>query len=124
MTRVGAQQKGQLNTPGMASLMVHGKQVMVQGSPAMIQGQATFIPSQGPIIPNLQGAQTAILQGGSIFVQGQPANPQGQAVMLQGQPGKSSINGALRFLRKRLKKIIFAYWDENKTVLINSFCYA
>ena len=70
VTRVGAQQKGQLNTPGMASLMVHGKQVMVQGSPAMIQGQATFIPSQGPIISGLQGGQTAIIQGGSIFVQG------------------------------------------------------
>ena len=83
VTRVGGQQKGQLNTPGMASLMVNGKPVMVQGSPAMIQGQATFIPSQGPLLSGLQGAQTAIIQGGSIFVQGQPGNPQDQVVMLQ-----------------------------------------
>ena len=60
VTRVGGQQKGQLNTPGMASLMVNGKPVMVQGSPAMIQGQATFIPSQGPLLSGLQGAQTAL----------------------------------------------------------------
>lgn len=93
MTRVGAQQKGQLNAPGMASVMVHGKQVMVQGG-AMIQGQATFIPSQTPLIPGLQGGQTAIIQGGSFIVQGQPGQslvsgqPQGQTVMIQGQPGK------------------------------------
>lgn len=90
MTRVGGQQRGQLNT-GMASVMVHGKQVMVQGG-AMIQGQATFIPSQTPLIPGLQGGQTAIIQGSSFIVQpGQSivsGQPQGQTVMIQGQPGK------------------------------------
>ncbi|XP_066922818.1 transcription factor SPT20 homolog isoform X3 [Clytia hemisphaerica] len=88
MTRVaGGPQKGQIPGAGMASVMVHGKQVMVQGG-AMIQGQATFIPNQAPLIPGLQGGQTAIIQGGSIFVQGQPGQTQGQTVMIQGQPGQ------------------------------------
>jgi len=91
VARVGTHQKGQLNSPGMASLMVHGKQVMVQG-------QATFIPSQGPIIPGLQTGQAAIIQGGSIFLQGQPGQSivggqaQAQAVMIQGQAGQAQTN--------------------------------
>lgn len=84
MARVGGPQKGQIAGGGMASVMVHGKQVMVQGG-AMIQGQATFIPSQTPLIPGLQTGQTAIIQGGSIFVQGQPGQNQGQTVMIQGR---------------------------------------
>jgi len=87
MTRVGGPQKGQIHGAGMASVMVHGKQVMVQGG-AMLQGQATFIPSQTPLISGLQGGQTAIIQGGSIFVQGQPSQNQGQTVMIQGQAGE------------------------------------
>lgn len=91
VARVGNHQKGQLNSAGMASLMVHGKQIMVQG-------QATFIPSQGPIIPGLQTGQAAIIQGGSIFLQGQPGQSivggqsQAQAVMIQAQAGNKNIN--------------------------------
>ncbi len=96
MTRVGAnagQQKGQQLQPGMASVMVNGKQVMVQGQTAMIQGQPTFIPSQTSILQGqttvLPSGPTAIIQGGSFFLQGQPGQSlvtgqgQGQTVMIQ-----------------------------------------
>eukprot|EP00794_Sanderia_malayensis_P007008 gene7008-7793_t len=100
MTRVGtntSQQKGQQLQPGMASVMVHGKQVMVQGQTAMIQGQPTFIPSQTSILQGqttvLPNGQTAIIQGGSFFLQGQPGQSlvtgqgQGQTVMIQQSQG-------------------------------------
>lgn len=96
MTRVAANAallKGQQLQPGMASVMVNGKQVMVQGQTAMIQGQPTFIPSQTSILQGqttvLPHCQTAIIQGGSFFLQGQPGQSlvtgqgQGQTVMIQ-----------------------------------------
>ena len=104
MARVSAnatQQKGQQLQPGMASVMVNGKQVMVQGQTAMIQGQPTFIPSQTSILQGqttvLPNGQTAIIQGGSFFLQGQPGQSlvagqgQGQTVMIQQGQGTSAI---------------------------------
>jgi len=104
MARVSAnatQQKGQQLQPGMASVMVNGKQVMVQGQTAMIQGQPTFIPSQTSILQGqttvLPNGQTAIIQGGSFLLQGQPGQSfvagqgQGQTVMIQQGQGTSAI---------------------------------
>lgn len=113
MARVSAnaaQQKGQQLQPGMASVMVNGKQVMVQGQTAMIQGQPTFIPSQTSILQGqttvLPNGQTAIIQGGSFFLQGQPGQSlvagqgQGQTVMIQ--QGQGTHQGTILSGRKTL----------------------